>query len=74
MEAVHAEGLAKSIGVSNFTVEDLKILLPTAKVIPSVNQLELHPCVYLSNHLVRLIEGVLQLSLEGGGADREIRV
>ncbi|KAJ7444915.1 NADP-dependent oxidoreductase domain-containing protein [Mycena latifolia] len=46
MEAVHAEGLAKSIGVSNFTVEDLKAILPGAKIIPSVNQIELHPYVW----------------------------
>ncbi|KAJ7120496.1 oxidoreductase [Mycena crocata] len=46
MEAVHAEGLAKSIGVSNFTVEDLKAILPGAKVIPSVNQIELHPYIW----------------------------
>ncbi|KAJ7087852.1 NADP-dependent oxidoreductase domain-containing protein [Mycena epipterygia] len=46
MEAVHAEGLAKSIGVSNFTVEDLKAILPGAKIIPSVNQIEMHPYIW----------------------------
>ncbi|KAJ7172291.1 NADP-dependent oxidoreductase domain-containing protein [Mycena filopes] len=46
MEAVHAEGLAKSIGVSNFTVDDLKAILPGAKIIPSVNQIEIHPYVW----------------------------
>jgi len=46
MEAVHAEGLAKSIGVSNFTVDDLKAILPGAKIIPSVNQIEVHPYVW----------------------------
>ncbi|KAJ7507349.1 oxidoreductase [Mycena galericulata] len=46
MEVVQAEGLAKSIGVSNFRVEDLKAILPGAKVIPSVNQIELHPYVW----------------------------
>jgi diketogulonate reductase-like aldo/keto reductase len=45
MEAVHAEGLAKSIGVSNFTVDDLKAILPGAKIVPSVNQIEIHPSV-----------------------------
>ncbi|KAK7031855.1 Aldo-ket-red domain-containing protein [Favolaschia claudopus] len=43
MEAVHAEGLAKSIGVSNFMIDDLKAVLSVAKVVPSVNQMELHP-------------------------------
>jgi diketogulonate reductase-like aldo/keto reductase len=44
-EAKHA-GLAKSIGVSNFYVEDLKVILETAKVVPAVNQIEFHPYVY----------------------------
>lgn len=43
METVHAEGLAKSIGVSNFMVEDLKAIVPGAKIVPSVNQIEMHP-------------------------------
>ena len=38
MEEVKQAGLAKSIGVSNFNVEDLKVILETAKVVPSVNQ------------------------------------
>ncbi|KAJ2920894.1 hypothetical protein H1R20_g16199, partial [Candolleomyces eurysporus] len=46
LEEVKAEGLAKSIGVSNFRVEDLQTVLETAKVIPAVNQIELHPYVW----------------------------
>jgi len=38
MEEVHREGLAKSIGVSNFRVEDLKIILDSGKIVPAVNQ------------------------------------
>jgi len=38
MEQVKDEGLAKSIGVSNFKVSDLEEILPGAKIIPSVNQ------------------------------------
>lgn len=38
MEEVKRDGLARSIGVSNFSVEDLKVILETAKVVPSVNQ------------------------------------
>lgn len=38
MEEVKEAGLAKSIGVSNFKVEDLKVILETAKVVPAVNQ------------------------------------
>lgn len=37
-EEIQEEGLAKSIGVSNFRVKDLEEILPSAKVIPSVNQ------------------------------------
>lgn len=46
MELVKKEGLAKSIGVSNFRVEDLREILDGATVIPSVNQIELHPYVW----------------------------
>ena len=43
MEELQAEGLIKSIGVSNFFEEHLEALFQTAKVIPSVNQIEFHP-------------------------------
>ncbi|TFK42440.1 NADP-dependent oxidoreductase domain-containing protein [Crucibulum laeve] len=46
MEEVHEEGLAKSIGVSNFRVEDLQVVLDGAKIVPAVNQIELHPYVW----------------------------
>jgi len=46
MEKVKGDGLAKSIGVSNFRVEHLEILLASAKVKPAVNQILLHPYVY----------------------------
>ena len=38
MEKIHAEGLAKSIGVSNFDVPSLEILLASAKIKPVANQ------------------------------------
>ncbi|KAH7441532.1 hypothetical protein KP509_03G042000 [Ceratopteris richardii] len=43
MEQVARSGKAKSIGVSNFTVEKLKDLLAHATIIPAVNQVECHP-------------------------------
>lgn len=43
MEAVQAAGKARSIGVSNFEVEDFDIILKTAKVVPAINQIEYHP-------------------------------
>jgi len=46
MEDIQAQGLVKSIGVSNFEVNDLAILLASAKVRPVANQILLHPYVY----------------------------
>ena len=43
MEKIHADGKAKSIGVSNFMVHHLKDLLPDARTAPMVNQVEMHP-------------------------------
>jgi diketogulonate reductase-like aldo/keto reductase len=43
MEAIQAKGLAKSIGVSNYTPAHLNALLKTAKVVPACNQIEFHP-------------------------------
>jgi len=45
-EKIKEAGLAKSIGVSNFSVSDLVILLASAKIKPAVNQILLHPYVY----------------------------
>jgi 2,5-diketo-D-gluconate reductase A len=38
-----SEGLARSIGVSNFQVEHLERLAAECEVVPAVNQIELHP-------------------------------
>ncbi|KAB5585966.1 aldehyde reductase 1 [Coniochaeta sp. 2T2.1] len=43
MEAIRASGRAKSIGVSNYLVEHLEVVLKTAKTPPAVNQIEFHP-------------------------------
>lgn len=42
-EAVAREGLARSIGVSNFTKPDLEELMSSAKIVPAVNQVQLNP-------------------------------
>ena len=42
-ERIHGEGRARSIGVSNFRVEDLERLKDEAEKLPTVNQIELHP-------------------------------
>ncbi|TCD67471.1 hypothetical protein EIP91_012332 [Steccherinum ochraceum] len=43
MEKLIGTGKVKSIGVSNFTVKLLDILLAEAAIVPAVNQIELHP-------------------------------
>jgi diketogulonate reductase-like aldo/keto reductase len=45
MEKIKDEGLAKSIGVSNFRRSDLTKLLLSAKEKPVINQIELHPYI-----------------------------
>ena len=46
LEELLEEGLAKAIGVSNFLIKHLKALKETSKIIPAVNQIELHPFFY----------------------------
>jgi methylglyoxal/glyoxal reductase len=48
LEQLHAEGLARSIGVSNFMVRHLDELLARASVPPVVNQIELTPFLHRS--------------------------
>ena len=43
LEELHADGRARSIGVSNFQVEHLERLAATSEVVPAVNQIEVHP-------------------------------
>ena len=43
MESLRAQGLIKSIGVSNFRISDLQAILKTATVKPAINQIEFHP-------------------------------
>ncbi|XP_068645945.1 aldo-keto reductase family 4 member C10-like [Aristolochia californica] len=43
MEALIKTGLVRAIGVSNFSIEQIEELLQFAKIVPAVNQVELHP-------------------------------
>lgn len=43
IEKLYESGKAKAIGVSNFSIKNLEKLLTTARVIPAVNQVEMHP-------------------------------
>jgi diketogulonate reductase-like aldo/keto reductase len=45
-EKVQAEGLSRSIGVSNFTIPLLKKLIDETDVVPAVNQVEFHTFLY----------------------------
>jgi diketogulonate reductase-like aldo/keto reductase len=40
------EGKARAIGVSNYTIVDLKEILYNSDVVPAVNQVEFHPFLY----------------------------
>jgi len=45
MQKLPATGKVRNIGVSNFAIKNLEILLkdPSTKIVPAVNQIELHP-------------------------------
>jgi diketogulonate reductase-like aldo/keto reductase len=43
MEALVDAGLVRSIGVSNFRLQDLRSVVAVARIKPSINQIEGHP-------------------------------
>jgi methylglyoxal/glyoxal reductase len=45
------EGKARAIGVSNFSIDDLKQILNNSDVLPAVNQVEFHPFLYQTDLL-----------------------
>ncbi|KAG8697170.1 hypothetical protein FRC08_006693 [Ceratobasidium sp. 394] len=49
LESARAHGKAKSIGVSNFSVDQLELIVKNGKTIPSVNQIQFHPYNYHEN-------------------------
>ncbi|KAK7057826.1 Aldo-keto reductase [Favolaschia claudopus] len=84
MEEIQSCGMARTIGVSNFDVEQLQILLASARIKPAVNQILLHPYVYeqqrpilefAANHQI-VIEAYSVLlpvtSLSGGPLDQPL--
>ena len=46
LETLRAQGKARSIGVSNFTIRHLTELLAATNTVPAVNQVEFHPYLY----------------------------
>lgn len=51
MEKLKSEGLAKSIGVSNYNTKQIEQLVSVAKVKPAMNQVECHP--YLNQETLK---------------------
>jgi 2,5-diketo-D-gluconate reductase A len=51
LEKIHADGRAKAIGVSNFTIEFLERLAGETDIVPVLDQVETHP--YLAQHRLR---------------------
>lgn len=51
LEEFYRDGRARSIGVSNFQIEHLERLTAETDLVPSVNQIEVHP--YFTNEAVR---------------------
>ncbi|WP_328352567.1 aldo/keto reductase [Mycobacterium sp. NBC_00419] len=51
LEEFKSEGLARSIGVSNFQIHHLEQLARDTETVPAVNQIEVHP--YFTNDAVR---------------------
>lgn len=43
LETYHKQGVLKSIGVSNFSKEQLTYLIDRSEIVPAVNQIESHP-------------------------------
>ncbi|KAG5652489.1 hypothetical protein H0H81_004845 [Sphagnurus paluster] len=48
-ERIKEDGLARSIGVSNFNIEQLQEIIKVAKIKPAVNQIRFHPYNYAEN-------------------------
>jgi diketogulonate reductase-like aldo/keto reductase len=46
LERIYSEGLARAIGVSNYTERHLREVLSHAEVAPMVDQMEFHPFLY----------------------------
>ena len=76
MEAMVEKGLCNHIGVSNFSVAKLKELLETSKLMPEMNQIELHPYLQQSAMLEFCKANGIHLTAYAplGSADRPARL
>jgi len=62
LEDLQAAGVLRSIGVSNFMVTHLEELLRHARVVPAVNQIEVHP--FLQQRAVRALCATQGITVE----------
>ena len=76
MEALVDRGLCRHIGVSNFSVAKLKALLKTARLLPEMNQIELHPYLQQPAMLEFCRSNGIHLTAYAplGSADRPVRL
>jgi 2,5-diketo-D-gluconate reductase A len=71
MEQLHAEGLARAIGVANFYPDRLVDLMDHNEVIPAVNQIETHP--FFQRHADQEIMRARGVQIESWGGFAEGR-
>ncbi|KAF7345406.1 Aldo/keto reductase [Mycena venus] len=70
-ERLHASGKARAIGVSNFSIKTLEQLLKTAKIVPAVNQIEMHPYLVQTELLEYCREkGIVVIAYSPTGKDK----
>jgi diketogulonate reductase-like aldo/keto reductase len=55
------EGKSRAIGVSNYTIDDLKEILQDSDFVPAVNQVEFHPFLYQKDLLSFCEKNSIQL-------------
>ena len=55
------QGKARTIGVSNYTIDDLKEILQDSDIVPAVNQVEFHPFLYQKELLGFCEKNTIQL-------------
>ncbi len=61
MVEMQAQGMTRSIGVSNFPIDLLKDLLARTEVVPAINQVEFHPFLYQQELLAYCREKGIQI-------------
>lgn len=72
LEEIYRDGLAKAIGVSNFKVEDLKVVLESGTVVPAANQVRNNSFHYINLRISSFswTDRIPPLRLESSRADR----